>query len=1181
MGAAERLAEFVVRHSKLVIIAWIVVLIVSAPLAGMLDKYISYSERKWLPSSAESVRASDIVEHAAAGEELLYVLEASDALGKVDEAYSVLSSAFHGLGNVSTPLNMSRLSGRSIEGLLNGSIGAAEGTARGFYGVYSAAVKAYRGGVEAAKGLWMLVYMYRVLAVNASRLYPVLYRAAEGMVEGFNRTVEMIPFLERVYGEVYRLAVWVNGAAHRLSWLLGGVSPSEWARVRAEAERVLREALGSCPSGVVGAGGGFRVDAGVVSLLLRGAAAAPPGDEEALRLVARAVIVEAAPPGLRGVVAEALRVIDELGGPGRAPPRLVALRVFEYVLSRGVGGFRLPPGVDAGEVARLVAEAASGRGAGWLAGELFRVFVASMVAERGGQRGRVLAERIRAGRDPVVELIIRSRGRVSPSSPAFREAVAEALAAAGAPRGLAGRIAAAGSEGVVEELLLGYIRGRLVEGFSRRLPAFMRPWAGWIVDHVFSSNGSAPLTIVVNATVYSLEPRFAGPASLLGSVYGVRVPYREGLRLGAMLALNMTGRGEVEEWLRGVVAGVEARVLRGLVGSMVSRDNSTVLVMVSCRPGVNSTLLYRVAMDAKRRLEGLGFRVYVLGGSVQKIETRRAIEADIGIVDKLSGVLVLIVLLLTIRSIVASVTPFTIIGLSVVAGTAVVCLLAMAGVSVTSWARSLMVTTALGLGIDYTAYILSRLREELAKGGDPGRAVYRALKTSVPGVAGSAVTDFLGFASFLLAWNMPFLQSLGFALPPVVAAVALASVTLAPAILVHLASRGWFWWPYTPEKSRGRRPRPPRVARFASSRPWAALALLMLLAVPAAYTVATFHGSYDVKLFMPSGSEVARGVTLLEEKLSPGKLYPLYIVVEHGNETLCSLLRESEGLAEAVLGAAPGATVYGPSRPFGRPVNMTAACRLGGLASRMASRYMVNDTMYYLRVELPINPMTSHGLLVAERIHDAAHRWARRSGVRVLVGGVPATINELNNAMQGVFWGVVLPVAVACMAASMLAVFRCWSAALIPLVSVALGVGYAILTSNTLFNALGVGGLLWFLPTVTAVAALGVGMDYNSFYINRAIEEAGRVHSRAAALEAAARVAGLVIGLSLIVSSSYSAMVLTHSWGFREIGLTLALAIFYTSVIAVTLLWPAVLSIIGDRAWWPRRLARGRRVEEG
>jgi len=1179
VGAAERLADFVVRHSKLVIAAWIVILVLSAPLAGMLDKYISYSERKWLPSSAESVKASDIVEHAAGGEELLYVVEAPHVLQRLDEAYAVLHRYFRGLGNVTTPLNISRIAAGSIKGLLNASIGAARGTANGFYGVYRAAVEAYRGGVEGARGLWMLVYMYRVLAVNASRLYPLLLKGSEEMVEGFNKTLEMTPFLERVYAEVLHVALVVNQAYHHLSWLLGKPSPSDWEAVRREAEELLRQAMSSGSPGLA-ATGGFHVDARVVSLLIRGAAAAPPGDMDALRLVARAVLVEASPPGLRGVVAEMLRIIDELGGPGRAPPRLVAEKLFTYMLEKGVGGFRLPPGVDPGEVVRLVEEAAAGRGAGWLAGELFRLFVASMVAEKGGQRGRVLAERIRAGLDPVVELIIRSRGRVSPGSQAFIRAVAEALAEAGAPRSLAEEIASASGPAEVERLLLGYIRGRLLEGFEAKLPGFMKPYAPLIVDEVFSSNGSAPVTVVVNATVEALTPRFSGPASLLGSMYGVEVPYREALRLGAMEALNLTTPASVSSWLDGVASRIEGVVLQGLRGSMVSRDNTTALVMVSCSPTVNSTRLYQVAMDAKRGLEGLGLRVYVLGGSVQKIETKKAIEADISIVDKLSGLMVLIVLLLTIRSLVASITPFTIIGLSVVAGTAAVCLLAMTGVSVTSWARSLMVTTALGLGIDYTAYILSRLREELAKGGDPGRAVYRALKTSIPGVAGSAVTDFLGFASFLLAWDMPFLQSLGFALPPVVAAVALASVTLAPAILVHLASRKWFWWPHTPEKARAKKPRPPIAARFAAAKPLAALTLLALLAVPAAYTVATFHGSYDVKLFMPSGSEVARGVTLLEEKLSPGKLYPLYIIVEHGNETICSMLHESESLAEAITAAAPGSTVYGPSRPSGKEINITAACSLPSLAERITERYTINKTMYYLRVELPINPMTSKGLQVAQKVHDKAHQWAHSHNTTVLVGGVPATINELNNAMQGVFWGIVLPVAVACMAISMLAVFHCWSAAIIPLISVALGVGYAILTSNTLFNTLGVGGLLWFLPTVTAVAALGVGMDYNSFYINRAIEEAEKMPSREAALEAAARVAGLVVGLSLIVSSSYSAMVLTHSWGFREIGLTLALAIFYTSIIAVLLLWPSILSLIGDKAWWPRKPRRGTHIEE-
>jgi len=418
-------------------------------------------------------------------------------------------------------------------------------------------------------------------------------------------------------------------------------------------------------------------------------------------------------------------------------------------------------------------------------------------------------------------------------------------------------------------------------------------------------------------------------------------------------------------------------------------------------------------------------------------------------------------------------------------------------------------------------------------------------------------------------------------------------VTLVPAILTFVAEKRWFWWPRRVE---ARERKTPLVARLSVSKPSLVLLILVLLAVPAAYNLVTFTGSYDLKLFMPEGSSVVKGIAILEEKLTPGKLFPANIVVVLKSKYgLAKVLELSEGLIGNIT-AEINTTVYGPTRPQGRPVDPQTILEAGRAGLGLASQYIHNttsSTIFIVRVELYVNPLSSEGLKLVAKVHSIAHEWAKReAGVvdGVFVGGVPATIYELNVMMSREFLLRVLPVAALFMALSMYVVFRILSAALLPLVSVALGVSYAMLAAAIVFNKFAGVGLLWFLPTVVAVAALGVGMDYNSFYINRLLEEVSRVRPRDAALAASVATTRLILGLSLIVSSSYSAMIFTRSWGLRELGASLALAIVFTSLIAVVALWPSVTTLMGDRTWWPRRmrrgvyvweLGRGVRIEEG
>ena len=1185
MGLVVRLCEvfagFVVGRPRLVVVLWVLVLLLSAPLAFALEECVSYSEGEWLPPSAESVRASRLLEGVGWGggsTVFLVVVGGSFTVGSAMDVERFVGGLVRGCGvdaRVLGPASVSELVAESIGFVLEEAVRAVNRTARSFYSVVLAASQAYEDARFGATIAWKLVQSYLSLLQHAREVYEAARSVASRLVEYRLQLLKALDRLDKVYATTLNTLK----ILHRIAWPYASCNATEPGGYRLDPQKAVErlvQVVGEIDGGLPANLSSLRFGVIELAKILKyveklGRCPCERDYRDTAKNYITSIVEEKWGSKTARLVRAVLDLIDAFGGPGLERSKVEA--IVEHVLSKLLAKMLSRHGLQTHAL-----EAIAGSSS-WsvenLTTVLVRAMVAAQVEKLGGASGEKLARIILAGKDPVVELVVERRGLVEPASASARQAVYKAMVELGVPDW----IAEAALEVSSEKELLDRVAEKTLEMFlgelRRRVDVESYALLAKLVRNIFEESGRVNHTEVAVAAAKRVFSSIKPILAVLEEAYGVEVP---ALQMLERVALAVVGgeRVEVGKLVGEVEESVREQVFESLKGVMVSEDGTTILLVIEY--GVdNETIIYNTTRLVEERLRSRGYNCYALGGVYQSLEVRRSVSEDIARVDKLGAAMVLIVLLSIMGAIAASIMPFLAIGASLLLGAAIVVLIATHGAAITSWARSMMVVTALGLGIDYTAYIVTRVREELARGGDPRDAIRRGLAASIAGVAGSAATDFLGFACFLLAWDMPFLKSLGIALPPVVLAVALASVTLVPAILALVADKKWFWWPRGVRVGRARTPLP---AKLAVSKPTLTLSILALLAIPAAYNLATFAGSYDVKLFMPENSEIVEGISVLEEKLTPGKLYPVNIIVvlksRYGLEKVLEL---SKNLIDNIT-AEVEAIVYGPTRPQGRPVEPRTMLEAGKAGLNLASQYIHNTsttTMFLVKVELNVNPLTREGLKLVAKIHDIAHRWAEKEAEiveEVLVGGVPATIYELNTLMSREFLLRVLPTATISMAVSMYIVFRTLSAAILPLASVVLGVSYALLTSSIVFEKLAGVGLLWFLPTIVVVAALGVGMDYNSFYINRLLEEAGRVKPREAVLATSTATTKLILGLSLIVSSSYSAMIFTRSWGLRELGTTLALAIIFTSLIASTTLWPSVTALMGDKTWWPKRMRR-------
>ena len=526
-----------------------------------------------------------------------------------------------------------------------------------------------------------------------------------------------------------------------------------------------------------------------------------------------------------------------------------------------------------------------------------------------------------------------------------------------------------------------------------------------------------------------------------------------------------------------------------------------------------------------------------LGGTMyMEHEIREGALRDIQRSDRISMVLVLIILALVLESIAAVILPFIGIGFGLMLGLAGAVFLAKAGiVDVTTHSRTIMYTTGLGLGIDYAAYVSKRFREAYAKNPDPREAAAEAFSKSWKPVLAGALTATIGFGSMLLASDFPFLSSIGGNAPLAILGVMIASITFIPALLAIVGGKDWFWWPRHPREKTHEDSRTARVLYPLVKTKIVPLAIVLLLAI-GAYTVMTgFTGSYDMSLNLPRDSETAKTNEIINTYYDAGVLYPVYIITSSPDK--------AEAINQSISQLSCVAKVIVPEEYNGRLV----------------------------RAYMSVDPLSYEGIQCAEQIRDLAHQVDPGS----LVGGMSAVNLDLRNLINDVFYNKVYPVAITLMFLTMLIAYGGLLTAIAAILSVVLAAYTASAITIIVYSKIIGIDVLWYLPVIVFTAILGVGMDYNSFYLARLREECEKECGSNAIKASLAHATPIVLGLATIMAGAYIGLAATSTPGLSQMGVALVLGVLLAGLYASVLLTPPLVLLLRNKAWWPRTIRRG------
>jgi putative drug exporter of the RND superfamily len=242
-------------------------------------------------------------------------------------------------------------------------------------------------------------------------------------------------------------------------------------------------------------------------------------------------------------------------------------------------------------------------------------------------------------------------------------------------------------------------------------------------------------------------------------------------------------------------------------------------------------------------------------------------------------VLVVVVLLLIYRAPLAALVPLMTIGAAFLVSRGLLGFLAQGGWKLSSVLDSFIVVLVFGVGTDYTIFMISRFREELAR-NDRADAVRVTISRISAVIAASAATVIVGLASMVVA-RFGMIQTTGPALAIAVFVTLLAGLTLTPSLLA-IFGRRLFWPQHEQTRVAGDEGRGfwANLARRITDRPGRlAAAVLVLLAVPL-LALPQLKENFDVLQELPANAVSRQGFDTLSRHLDQGQLMPLSVYVQ-------------------------------------------------------------------------------------------------------------------------------------------------------------------------------------------------------------------------------------------------------------------------------------------------------------
>ncbi len=621
-------------------------------------------------------------------------------------------------------------------------------------------------------------------------------------------------------------------------------------------------------------------------------------------------------------------------------------------------------------------------------------------------------------------------------------------------------------------------------------------------------------------------------------------------------------------------------------------DNGGALIIIGLAPHDETVealvpkLRARAAwMEGQLRSQYPNIKLEITGEAPLTFDLRKVSADEVNQAEERAMPATLLLLLLAFGSLVAAPLPLGVGLLSISMALGAAALLAH-HLHLSILVQNLATMVGLGLGIDYALLMVSRFREALAEGYDPGQAADIAAGQAGRTLIISATTVAIGFSA-LLTVPISELRSIGIAgLLVTVFSVMLCTFILpwVLGLLGHRINAVRVRLPARRSKTRDLCAANERWVRWGSiitGRPWTALLVIGTPLLILAFQGRRIAPGIPAHNALPASAESVQALRTLQGMGRSGIVESLRVILE--------LPPQSPPLSPAGWLAVSRLTKHFQSDPRAQEVLSLAtltsmsdtADAVNDLPEAIHKSFLRGDGRATLLELLP-----TAGLSPNQEI-----RWVREirssdvaaitgvPGAVLRVGGISAQDADYDLVVKERLPWVVLFVVLGSLLALLIglrSLFAAVKAILLNLLSVGASFGALVVVfqdghGSKIFGLDGPTGSVYpIVPILSFAIVFGLSMDYEVFLVTRVLEERrGGLSERLAVIEGLARTAGLITSAAAIMIAVFAAFTVGKFLVVQMLGFTLAVAVFIDATAVRMVVGPALLQLAGDWNWWP------------
>ncbi|HTX43087.1 MAG TPA: MMPL family transporter [Methanocella sp.] len=574
-----------------------------------------------------------------------------------------------------------------------------------------------------------------------------------------------------------------------------------------------------------------------------------------------------------------------------------------------------------------------------------------------------------------------------------------------------------------------------------------------------------------------------------------------------------------------------------------------------------------------------GVHAYVTGATAMDVDSESSSMNDLDNIDKVTIALVLIILGLYFRSFLTPFVPLVIIGVAVVVSLGFMGLVSTQ-IDIYYLVMTFMIVIMLGAGTDYCVFMLSRYAEERSKGAEVKASVKTAVEHAGKSIASSGFTAMIGFGSLTLV-DQGIFRSIGIGTASSILFSMLVALTLVPSVLTIVGDR--LFWPRKVYMSgpgatgriwRGITVRVLKHARLI-------IVLALLITVPAVYVFTQLQLGNDFVSMMPGDVESKVGYDILNGEFGSGAMDKAMVVATmpagledgSGNYTP-GMLDQVESLS-ALLAATPGVDkVYSITRPEGATINYNNLSAYKGFEKESYQAYMDNNTgldgrTTLLYVAFNGSPYSENSHRAIDSILEKMKAYERdNDGTTLLLGGGNVGAYEYQKLCTDKY-ALVIPVVLLGIFIILVLLLRSIFTPARLVFTLLMSISWTLAAFILVFQFWMQASVSWILPIILFCVLMGLGVDYDIFLVSRIREEVLKGRSDEEAISQAVESTGTIITLcGAVMASAFGSMLLSSMMELKEFGFVLCLAIILDATLMRLVIVPAIMVLMKKYNWW-------------